>query len=190
MKTNKTYLLILLSAFFTVTAFAQADAKKNAKKENEKKFEHTKMDDESEFVVDVADGGMFEVQAASLAKTKTSSVKVKTLADLMLKDHSMANDELKKLASKKNITIPTKLSEKRQKQFNELNKLNGIDFDKEYAKEMVNDHKKDIDAFQKEADKGKDADIRNWASQLLPKLKHHLTVAENTVNALKETAEN
>jgi putative membrane protein len=187
METRKACLLMMLTVFFTLTTFAQKDAKKEADKQNEKKFEGH-LEDDAEFVVMAFDGGMFEVQAGKLVQANASSVKVDELASRIIMDHSKANEQLKELASKKNITVPTELSAKAQKKYDQLSKLKGAEFDKEYAKQMVSDHKKDIEAFQKEADKGKDQDIKAWAAEKLPELKQHLSLAESTVNALQQTA--
>ncbi|MGQ0827828.1 MAG: DUF4142 domain-containing protein [Bacteroidota bacterium] len=185
MKT-KMYLLMYAALFTTATIFAQAD-KKAAKKENEKKLEGS-IEKESGFAVMAADAGMFEVQAGNLAKANATSEKVKELANHMVTDHTKANNELKQLASKKNITLPTVLSDKMQKMYDELSKLAGSEFDKEYAKQMVSSHKKVIELFEKEADKGKDAELKSWAAEKLPTLKHHLSMSESTLDALKDTA--
>jgi putative membrane protein len=183
MKTNKINAIAAGVLFCTATGFAQVD-NKQAEKENDKKFEH-KMENDAEFVVDAATDGMFEVQAAELAKTNAASPKVKELAEHMIRDHSKANEELKKIAAKKNITIPTKLSDKRQKDFDELTKLKGADFDKAYAKRMVKDHKDAIDLFKDEADKGKDGELKGWASTKISVLQHHLEMAEAAQNQVK-----
>jgi putative membrane protein len=186
MKTKTVNLIATAFMFMTVMstgAFAQTD-KKEAEKQNDKKFDN-KMENDAEFVVEAANDGMFEVQAAQLAKTNASSAKIKELAGHMSTDHSKANEELKKVAAKKNITLPTKLSDKCQKDFDELTKAKGAEFDKEYAKKMVKYHKDAIDLFQKEADKGHDGELKGWAAGKLPTLKHHLEMAEAAHDAVK-----
>lgn len=186
MKTTKFKMITAAFAMIAAVstgAFAQTD-KKTAEKQNDKKFDN-KMEDDAEFVVEAADDGMFEVQAAQLAKTNASSAKIKEMAEHIIKDHSKANEELKKIAAKKNITIPSKLSDKRQKDFDELTKSKGADFDKEYAKMMVKDHKDAIDLFQKEADKGHDGELKGWAATKIPVLQHHLTMAETAKELVK-----
>jgi putative membrane protein len=188
MKTNRMKLIIAACVLFTgysVPAFSQKDAKKEASKENKEKFEDTNLKDDVDFVLDAADAGMYEVQVAQLAKTNSSSAKVKELADHMIKDHSKANEELKSIAARKNITLPSKLSDKKQKEFDELTKLKGVEFDKEYSKEMVKDHKDAIDKFQKEADKGMDGELKAWSAGKIATLKHHLGMAEATHDAVK-----
>jgi putative membrane protein len=188
MKTNKLKLVIAACVLITgmsIPAIAQKDAKKEAKNENEKKFEDTKKEDDADFVVDAANDGMYEVQVAELAKTNASSAKVKELAEHMVKDHSKANEELKMIAAKKNISLPSKLSDKRQKDFDELTKLKGADFDKKYTKGMVKDHEDAINLFQKEADKGMDGELKAWAAGKISTLKNHLSMSEAARDAVK-----
>jgi putative membrane protein len=134
--------------------------------------------DDAEMVVDLAGGGMFEVELAKVAVQKATSPQVKKFAQMMIDDHTKANDELKTLASNKNIVLPTTLPDAHQKTLNDISEKSGKDFDRKYMDEMVDDHKKDIDKFQKLADKGNDADLKAFASKTLPTLNHHKEEAE------------
>jgi putative membrane protein len=40
-------------------------------------------------------------------------------------------------------------------------------------KEMVKDHDRNVKAFRKEADAGKDADVKSWAGKTLPTVQEH-----------------
>jgi putative membrane protein len=174
------YLIVsfCLVTFASCTKTTNDDSKEVAEDQNEKKFENAALEDGSEFAVFAADAGMMEVQLATLALTKASSAKVKEFAQTMLDDHNKANEELKALAQKKNITLPTTLSDKHQKKFNEISEKTGADFDKEYCDLMVKDHKDVVDKFKKAQDDAKDPDLKAWAAEKLPTLEHHLTMAE------------
>lgn len=52
---------------------------------------------------------------------------------------------------------------------------------------MVSDDKEDIKKFQR-ADKGKDAELKQFARQTLPTLKEHLQLAESTVQQVKSAS--
>lgn len=97
---------------------------------------------------------------------------------MMVDDHGKANEELKTLAAQKNITLPTVLSEECQNTYNDLAAKTGKDFDDAYTDFMVKDHKKDIDNFKKQADKGNDADLKSWAAGKVATLEHHLDMAK------------
>ena len=137
------------------------------------------------FIEEAAQGGMAEVQLGQLAQQKASSDQVKQFGKKMADDHQKANDELKKIASTKGINLPTDLSSSDRREYDKLQKKSGADFDREYMKEMVSDHKKDVKDFQSEGKSAKDADIKNFASSTLPTLQQHLDLAQQTENAVK-----
>src|SRR5581483_8696444 len=125
------------------------------------------------FIKDAAAGG-------KLATEKASSQQVKDFGKHMVTDHGKANTELKHLASTKNVQIPTELEGKQKSTYDRLAKLSGDRFDREYMKTMIDDHKEDVDAFQKQADKGNDAEVKSFAAKTLPTLKQHLEMAQST----------
>src|SRR5690349_21394038 len=79
----------------------------------------------AKFLVNVADVNMTEVQLGQIAKDKATNQRVKDFADMMVKDHSSATDELKNLAASKNVTLPTSISNEHQKKMDDLNKKSG-----------------------------------------------------------------
>jgi putative membrane protein len=161
------------------------DSKDVAEKQNEVKFDTTSVEDDVQFAIAAADGGLLEIQLGSLALTNASSAEVKKFGQSMIDDHSEANKELAALALQKNITLPQTLSEKNQKHYDELQQKKGKAFDEAYTDFMVKDHKEDIDEFKKEAEKGNDKDLQSWAKGKVPVLEHHLSMAQQTQESLK-----
>lgn len=161
------------------------DAKEVAQDQNEQKFDSTAMKDDVDFAVKAADGGMLEVELGKLALQNAASPRVKDFGQMMVDDHSKANAELKQTAMQKNITLPAAMSDKCQKMYADLSKKKGKDFDKAYMSAMVDDHKDDVDEFKKQADNGKDADLKSWAAGKVPVLQHHLDVAQNVKDSIK-----
>jgi putative membrane protein len=141
--------------------------------------EGTQAMSDQHFIKEAADGGMAEVELGQLAQDKASSPEVKQFAERMVKDHSQANDQLKQIAMKKNVTLPSSPSKKMEAKKDKLSKLNGEAFDRAYMADMVKDHKKDIADFQKESNGGQDQDVKQFASQTLPTLQDHLKQAQS-----------
>ena len=96
----------------------------------------------------------------------------------MVSDHSKANDQLKALASNKNITIPTDMAAEHKSKRDELSGLSGEAFDRAYVDAMVADHKKDVDEFKKQSTSNEDPDVRAFAKKTLPTLQQHLRLIE------------
>jgi putative membrane protein len=136
------------------------------------------------FAEKAAEGGLAEVKLGELAAQKASSPDVKAFGQQMVDDHSKANDELKSVAAKENMTLPNAVDGKDQGLYKKLQNLSGAEFDKTYVKAMVKDHQEDVKEFQKEADKGKDLGIKNFASQTLPTLQQHLSKIQSIESTL------
>jgi putative membrane protein len=134
--------------------------------------------DVSDFAVEAAAGGMMEVQLGQIAQSKAMNPRVKDFGSMMVQDHSAANDELKRMAQAKNITLPASISKDQQDDIDDLNKKTGKDFDKAYMSMMLDDHKKDIKKFEKAGSDLKDPDIKSFAMKTLPTLQKHLDSAK------------
>lgn len=140
-------------------------------------------DDVADFAVKAANGGMMEVQLGEYASKNATDKSVKEFGAMLAKDHSQANDELKAIASSKNIALPATVGQDKTDMMTDMMKKTGKDFDKDYMNSMVKDHKDDIDMFQKAADDSKDNDIKAFAAKILPTLKKHLSDAEAIVQS-------
>lgn len=176
--TLSSLILASLLTFSACNSNKSEDSKEVAEEQNDAKLEDTSVEDDAKFAMTAADGGMLEVKLGELAQANGSSKAVKDFGANMVKDHSKANDELKALAAQKNITLPAALSDDKQKDYDDLAKKKGKDFDKAYASYMVDDHKEDIDEFEKAAKNCKDADVKAWAAGKVPTLQHHLEMAK------------
>lgn len=143
-------------------------------------------DRDRKFVKETIEGGLYEVKLSDLALIKSATPKVKGLAKTMVEEHTTSNKDLKELAEKKGIAVPSTLNDKAMKYFDKLSKKEGKDFDKAYTKCMMMDHKKDLCKFKKEAKKGGDADLKNWASNTIPTLERHKEMSREACKAIKE----
>jgi putative membrane protein len=128
---------------------------------------------DQQFVMNVAKDGLAEVELGKLASQKASNEQLKQFGQKMVDDHGKANDELKKLASDKNITIPNEVDSKHKSTIDKLSKMTGDAFDKAFTQEMMNGHKKAVSAFKNESKSGKDPEIKAWAEKTLPTLEDH-----------------
>jgi len=139
------------------------------------------------FAMKAAQGGMAEVEFGRLATERASDAKVKQFGQRMIDDHTKANDDLKSVAAKDGMTLPTALDSKDAATKNKLSGLQGEPFDKTYMEDMVSDHEKDIAEFQREADHGTNPDLKAFAQRTLPTLQHHLQMAKDALAEVKKT---
>lgn len=167
-----------------------ADPVKEAKRENKEKIDsqisaQRHVDSiaalpskgDADFMVNAASGAMFEMQLGQLTKTHSRNQRVKNFGNRMIKDHGETEKKLKALAAAKNITLPDSISNRQQKEKEQLQKKKGDAFDEAYINMMVDDHKKDIREFEKQATNGTNPDIKSFASDNLKMLHVHLDSA-------------
>ena len=165
------------------SAFAASDSTKTGASSKESKSKLPS--GEERFMKEAASGGLMEVELGKIAAEKGSHQRVKEFGKRMQADHSKANTQLKKIASSKGVELPTEPSGEHKSTMDKLTKLSGAEFDREYMEAMVDDHNEDIEKFQTQADKGKDPDLKKFASENLPILKKHLELAQSTEKQIK-----
>lgn len=126
------------------------------------------------FMNDAAPGGMAEVELGRLAVKRAASKEVKQFAERMIADHSKAGEALKQLAQQKKVMLPQDVNPNHKEAIDKLSTLSGAEFDREYVTAMVEDHVKDVTAFESVAKGAVDADVKAYAAKTLPTLKAHL----------------
>jgi putative membrane protein len=130
------------------------------------------------FIGEAIEGNLAEVQMGQLAQEKGTRDDVKSYGRMLQQDHSAANQQATAAASAVGVTPPTEPNKKQKADHAKMAKLSGAAFDSAFAKHMVQDHKKDIAEYQKEA-KRNDAQVSQYASATLPTLQKHLESAQS-----------
>jgi len=191
-----TYLFAVAAMAFTFQAcnHGAKDAKETADSLNKTKDTTTNAaatggiavnSDDAKFATTAAVGGMAEVALGKLALTKTSNAQIKDFANMMITDHGAANTELMKIASEKNITLPTEPDSAHLKKADELGKLSGKDFDKAYVDAMIDGHKKTLDLMNNEAKNGADTALKAFAAKTAPTVQKHLDAINKIHDSMK-----
>lgn len=129
------------------------------------------------FIKEAIRGNLAEVKVGQLAQEKGASQGVKDFGATLATDHQAANQSATQAAQQMNVTPPDKPGMKQQAVYTKLSALSGEQFDRQFIKDMVEDHKEDIAKYQQESRQtGPAAD---YAKQILPKLRDHLKMAED-----------
>jgi putative membrane protein len=164
---------IVLSLGIAVAMLSVAAAAPAADKTSEK------------FVKGAIQGDLAEVQVGKLAQSKSMDDGVRSFGDMLVKDHSEHLDKATSLANSIGVTAPTDPNKQQKAMYDKLSKLSGKAFDREFAKAMVEYHKKDIKEFDKET-KSSNQQVAQFAKDTLPTLQKHLDAAQSLKKA--ETA--
>jgi putative membrane protein len=130
------------------------------------------------FLTDAAQGDAAEIKMGTLAERNGASAQAKDFGKMLVTDHTKAGQQVKATAQQVGATVEEQPNSEQQKNYDKLAKLKGAEFDKEFARMMVEDHQKDVAKFQKEAD-AKDGAVSDLAKQQLPVLQKHLQMAQS-----------
>lgn len=140
--------------------------------------------DDKNFIRNAAEGSNGKIALAQLAIDKTTRSDVKALANRINTDHQKANEQLKSIAEANHIEMPGGLGPTYEAEKIRLDALTGAQFDAEYVKAMVREHKADLAVFDREVQFGFDADLKKFASMTIPILRQHLSMAR-TIQQMK-----
>jgi putative membrane protein len=157
----------------------KADSTNQARQDSGLDNNATNMIDEgsSAFLVKIANSGMAEVRMTEIAQQKATLPAVRDFAAMLHRDHSAVNEQVKSLASQKNVALPDSISDDKQKDIDRLDSKKGKNLDKEFIDMMVKNHEAGVDLFDKAQLDTKDPDVRALAGKTLPTLKMHLDSA-------------
>lgn len=132
---------------------------------------------EARFLQAAAGSGMFEAEAAELAKKLAGDRDVKAYAARMLEQHGAMNAQLKTLAGRKQVKLPAEPSEPDRDTLQQLGNRTGPDFDALYIeKAAVDAHTTANRLFETAARESKDPQVRDFAVRALPMLAEHLAM--------------
>ena len=135
------FAVLALVAGTTVSLHSQGTGGQSGAASTAARAPHEAMQgDTRNFVDAMAIAGMAEVQLGKLAAERATSADIKAFGQMMVRDHSKANDDLKRVAARLKLEPSTQLDQKHRDVVERLTKLNGPEFDREYVAAMVHGH--------------------------------------------------
>jgi putative membrane protein len=137
-----------------------------------------------EFLKDAAQANQTEIAMANVAESKSQNPQVKELAHMVLTDHQQNYALVASLAQAHGVTVDTAPDFMNRREVDRLQKVNEGDFDKDFTKCMLKDHVKAIKRFDKAVADVEDQDVKQYAQNTLPALRHHLKKSEEAARAV------
>jgi putative membrane protein len=129
---------------------------------------------DSLFAAAAASGGLAEVSISEVGLQRATDPELKRFSQQMIDEHTRVNQELITLAAQKRIPLPRTMDARAQFCAESLAGLTGEEFDRCYAKAQLIAHMDSVAAFEAEAERGLDPNIKAFAAKTLPHVKDHL----------------
>lgn len=141
------------------------------------------------FVEDAAIAGMAEIQLGQIATQRAQHPAVRDYGNQMVNDHTTANRRLMTIAATLGITPPEELDFRHRRMVKKLGKAEGREFDEDYIEGEVKDHKKMVEIMEEQISDGENPDLKQLATDMLPRIREHQQMAERLKEQLKQQKE-
>ncbi len=130
--------------------------------------------DAAGFADAVAASDLYEIQSSTLAREKGSSEQVKSLAQMLQREHGNSTAKLKTAAAGANVTVTPQLDAEKQKLIDELKGLSGTAFDARYIDQQRMAHQRALMLLQNYEAGGDNAALKSFAAEARPMVEDHL----------------
>lgn len=188
MKNLTFYKLTMIYSIFAALIFSFAscessskDTKQIAEDKNEAKFDRKEakfdrntQEKDAQFLVNMSEVNMRQIQLGQLAQQRGTTAHVKELGKKMEDVHTKSQSDLTALANSKSINIPVSPTNDVRNAYDNFNEKSRNNFDKAYADMMVDNNRDAIATLEKATTDMYDTDIKNWAIATLPNLRTNL----------------
>ena len=134
------------------------------------------------FLKKALEGDNSEVNLGQMAEQHGASPGIRDFGRMLHEDHAAAKAKALPVARDHGVPDTAEMAPEAKAEARKLGRLSGPAFDREFARYMVTDHKKDIADFQKEARHGDRASAA-LARDTLPDLQKHLKTAQHLANS-------
>ena len=139
------------------------------------------------FMTMAAKADMTEAHEGQMAEHQGRRADVKGFARTLVQDHTESYEHITELAAKTGVSIPKGIDAGKIRAIQQLVHLKGVRFDRVFTKEEIAAHRQAIAAFKREAAQGQDADVKAYASQMIPVLEKQLHLAEECMKPARHT---
>lgn len=197
MKTNLMSALLITGLLFNTGCSEKKDATDTAEDINDNKIENnsagTQMansegdaKDVAEYMVDLANTGMSELEMSKIAADRATNQSVKDFAKQTVDTHTEDEARLKAEASKYNVTLPSTMSNDAQEMVNKLrDEKAGMDFDKKYLDNMADVNDKAMNKAKNLIDNTTEPALKEFAQKIVTDDQQHMDKAKMLKDALK-----
>lgn len=125
--------------------------------------------DDIAFVKQATESGRKEIRSAREALPQLKQPELKRIAEMLVSDHSGANEKLAKIAEAKQWPVPGPSTPTAPP-----SGTASSDFDAKWTAEMIAGHERSVALYRAQAQGGEDKDLRKYASETLPTIERHL----------------
>ena len=126
------------------------------------------------FAVDATYSNLAETRMGQLAMDKGANLSVREFGEMMVTEHTEAQDQLALIAESLDIVLPDTLTTEQRVLHEQLSLLEDEAFDSAYISSQITAHREAQQIFQRQIDQGLNSRLHAYASNTLLKINLHL----------------
>lgn len=126
------------------------------------------------FAVDATYSNLAETRMGQLAMDKGANLSVREFGEMMVTEHTEAQDQLALIAESLDIALPDTLAIEQRVLYEQLSLLEDEAFDSAYISSQITAHREAQQIFQRQIDQGLNSQLHAYASNTLLKINLHL----------------
>lgn len=136
--------------------------------------------DARNFILRAINDGQASEQAALYVASKTTNNDVRSYAALMGQEQGKDNEQLRRIAAKRGIETPNDPESATRQQLDQLREMGkGAQLDQAFLQQFgIDAQASAIALFERQAGQGEDKELKQYAAQVLPKLRSYYRQAK------------
>lgn len=152
---------------------ADRAANSNEAAEAIRKLANDPMAGDKLFVMMASCGNQWEVAVSKLAAEKSTNQDIKDAANMIVKDHQMAQQKLEPIAARHGVKLDSSLKPEQQALLDVLRSMPADKLESAWLQCMRADHAMAITSYGDHTKTLQNEELRAYASEVLPKLRQH-----------------
>ena len=136
------------------------------------------------FALVAASSSFAQIEAARLASKATRSDDVRDYAQRVMREHTRAAGELRRIVAPRGLTLPAGPTGRHADMVTKLSGLAPGDLESAYLQRFGLDaHKEAIALFERHAAEARSPELKRYAQDMLPALREHMAAAHKLIHA-------
>jgi len=139
---------------------------------------------DKDFMVNAAEYSMAEIQLSQIAVQRSTIPEIKSLANLLITDHTKLLNSLRQLGAQRNVALPVDINSGHRSTLAKMQAMNGMRFNRTFINQVIDDQTKLGKVWLPESREGTH-DIRVWAISTISAVQRHLGLAHDVARDIE-----
>lgn len=126
-----------------------------------------------------------EIMTSQLALKRSNDKKVQRIANMLVREHTQALNDLKQLARLKQYSLPQGTDAKHMALYRKLSRLSGNEFNRQYMLAQTRDHNAAVALFRAQMEKANDTNVRSYATKYYAPIFNHTEMIQDVAQVYK-----